>query len=132
MGSYGSYLNNKIEQMADDINKLEAINYDLSKKLSLFSRIKYWSEKTFGSGNRTIGLIEHIREELKEVQDKPDDLKEWVDVILLAFDGYWRNGGDPDQLMDIIEKKFNENQNRKWNKPTPDDKPNFHVKVRGK
>lgn len=88
MGSYGSYLSNKIEQMADDINKLEAINYDLSKKLSLFSRIKDWSEKTFGSGNRTIGLIEHIREELKEVQDKPYDLKEWVDVMLLAFDGY--------------------------------------------
>ena len=128
MGSYGSYLSNKIEQMADDINKLEAINYDLSKKLSLFSRIKCWSEKTFGSGNRTIGLIEHIREELKEVQDKPNDLKEWVDVMLLAFDGYWRNGGDPDQLMDIIEKKFNENQNRKWDKPAPDDKPNFHVK----
>jgi len=111
---------------------LDGDRYFKSPKLesSLWGQIRNWSEATFGSGKRTIGLIEHIREELKEVEEKPEDLIEWVDVILLAFDGYWRNGGKPEELMSVVEKKFKENQNRKWLPPAPDDQPNFHVKTK--
>ena len=35
-----------------------------------------WSEKTFGPGERTTGLIDHIRKELVEIEKDPHDLEE--------------------------------------------------------
>ena len=49
-----------------------------------------WSAKTFGPDPRTKGVLDHIRKELTEIEAKPDDLSEWVDVIILAIDGAWR------------------------------------------
>lgn len=65
----------------------------------LWGQIRDWSKATFGPGRRTKGLLEHIRRELDEVAAAPDDLVEWVDVVLLAFDGYWRHGGTPEGFV---------------------------------
>lgn len=94
----------------------------------LWGQIRDWSKATFGPGRRTKGLLEHIRRELDEVAANPDDLVEWVDVVLLAFDGYWRHGGTPEGFMDMVRYKFSVNQARKWPPPAPDDQPNHHVK----
>jgi hypothetical protein len=51
-----------------------------------------WSEATFGPGVRTLGVTNHIRKELEEIEKDPHDLNEWTDVIILAFDGAWRSG----------------------------------------
>ena len=51
-----------------------------------------WSWKTFGPGARAEGICKHIEKELLEVRAKPDDLSEWVDIILLATDGALRAG----------------------------------------
>lgn len=64
------------------------------------------STRLFGEGEHTEGLIAHIRSELKEVEAAPHDLEEWVDVIILALDGYWRHGGTPDTLMPDIWAKW--------------------------
>lgn len=93
----------------------------------LWGHIRDWSKATFGPGRRTKGLLEHIRRELDEVAAAPDDLVEWVDVVLLAFDGYWRHGGTPEGFMDMVRYKFSVNQARKWPPPAPDDEPNHHV-----
>ena len=93
----------------------------------LWGQIRDWSKATFGPGRRTKGLLEHIRRELDEVAAAPDDLVEWVDVVLLAFDGYWRHGGTPEGFMDMVRYKFSVNQARKWPPPAPDDEPNHHV-----
>jgi hypothetical protein len=93
----------------------------------LWGQIRDWSKATFGPGRRTKGLLEHIRRELDEVAANPDDLVEWVDVVLLAFDGYWRHGGTPEGFMDMVRYKFSVNQARKWPPPAPDDQPNHHV-----
>jgi len=45
---------------------------------------------TFGPGRRTKGVIDHIRRELREIEDEPHRLEEWIDVVLLALDGAWR------------------------------------------
>lgn len=92
-----------------------------------WGQIRDWSKATFGPGRRTKGLLEHIRRELDEVAANPDDLVEWVDVVLLAFDGYWRHGGTPEGFMDMVRYKFSVNQARKWPPPAPDDEPNHHV-----
>jgi hypothetical protein len=87
-----------------------------------------WSRRTFGEGRRTKGILEHIRKELSEIEAKPDDLSEWVDVMILAMDGYWRHGGKPESLMADLQAKQDKNFARKWPTPTSEDVAVEHVR----
>jgi hypothetical protein len=87
-----------------------------------------WSERTFGPGMRTIGIGEHIRKELQEIAAEPTDTAEWIDVIILAMDGFWRAGGKPEQLMPMLRSKQRVNFCRKWPAPQPDDKATEHIR----
>lgn len=77
-----------------------------------------FSERTFGPGDRTAGVCDHIRKELIEVQDDAaagqSTLAEWVDVIILAFDGAWRSGATAQQIVDAIVAKQTRNEGRRW------------------
>ncbi len=73
-----------------------------------------WSERTFGPGARTLGVLDHISKELDEIRADPTDLGEWVDVIILAFDGAWRHGWEPQQIIDTIKAKQAKNEARTW------------------
>jgi hypothetical protein len=73
-----------------------------------------FSLKTFGPGARTAGVIDHIRKELKEIAADPSDIMEWVDVIILAFDGAWRAGWQPEDIVKAIVAKQTKNEARKW------------------
>ena len=77
-------------------------------------RQREFSESTFGPGMRTAGVLDHIRKELNEIAAKPDDVLEWVDVILLAFDGAWRAGFSPEQIAKAIADKQQRNESRTW------------------
>jgi len=72
-----------------------------------------WSEETFGPGVR-LGVLDHIRKELDEVAADPTDLEEWVDVIILGFDGAWRAGHEPQAIIDGIKAKQARNEARSW------------------
>ncbi len=98
-----------------------------------------WSKKTFGDGHRVEGIIEHIRREFLEVEDTvyaEKATKEWIDIVILAFDGAWRSyygckfGGDEDELPEKITKlligKQRENLKRKYPVPTSQDEPVEH------
>ena len=87
------------------------ITFDLVQHLHRQSR---WSEQTFGPGNRTNGVVDHIRKELREIEAAPTDLMEWVDVIILGLDGAWRSGATPEQIAAAILAKQMVNENRKW------------------
>jgi len=67
-----------------------------------------WSIKTFGPGMRTIGITEHIKKEIEEIRAKPKDVSEWMDIIILAMDGYWRAGGCDiyEDLVNKLEKNY--------------------------
>lgn len=73
-----------------------------------------WSHATFGPGDRLHGVLDHIRKELKEIEADPTDVTEWVDVIILAFDGAWRAGWEPQQIIDAIKAKQARNEARTW------------------
>lgn len=73
-----------------------------------------WSRATFGPGRRTQGVVDHIRKELVEIEKDPADLLEWVDVIILAFDGAWRAGWEPQEIIDAIKVKQAVNEARDW------------------
>lgn len=91
------------------------LQFDLVKHLR---RQIDFSARTFGPGDRTVGVCDHIRKELIEVDIDHrlghDTLAEWVDVILLAFDGAWRSGHSPEQIAEAIEAKQAKNEGRKW------------------
>lgn len=73
-----------------------------------------WSRRTFGPGERTAGVVAHIRMELAEVEASPTDATEWADVIILAFDGAWRVGIEPQVILDTIRDKQARNERRTW------------------
>lgn len=77
-------------------------------------RQREWSRATFGPGRRTKGVIDHIRKELVEIEDDPDDWTEWIDVVILALDGAWRHGAEPRQILDAIVAKQAKNEARVW------------------
>lgn len=81
---------------------------------SYFARQIEWSRETFGPALRTKGVIDHIRKELKEIEREPHDLSEWIDVVILAMDGFWRHGGKPDDLMPALLAKQQKNMARVW------------------
>lgn len=77
-------------------------------------RQRDFSLKTFGPGARTKGVVDHIRKELAEIEADPADIMEWVDVIILAFDGAWRAGWEPQAIVDAIVAKQTKNEARQW------------------
>ncbi|SDJ89491.1 dATP/dGTP pyrophosphohydrolase domain-containing protein [Billgrantia gudaonensis] len=73
-----------------------------------------FSLETFGPGSRHQGVIDHIRKELREIEASPEDLEEWIDVVLLALDGAWRAGHSPEQVAAGLDAKLTKNEQRKW------------------
>lgn len=73
-----------------------------------------FSLRTFGPGERTKGLIDHIIKELDEIESDPTDLSEWIDVAILAFDGAWRIGATPEQIVAAMVAKQTKNESRQW------------------
>lgn len=75
---------------------------------------KKFSLSTFGPGDRTVGVIDHIKKELKEIEEDPHDLTEWIDVVTLALDGAWRAGHRPEAIAAQLVGTLQRNINRKW------------------
>ena len=73
-----------------------------------------WSVETFGDGMRTAGLCKHIEKELDEIRAAPNDVMEWVDVIILALDGAWRAGYSAGQIAAALQEKQRINIAREW------------------
>ena len=84
-----------------------------------------FSHARFGPGERTNGVIDHIRKELDEVSEANGESSEWVDVVILALDGLTRrlaycNGqrSDPQRVAEMacamIEGKQTRNEARTW------------------
>lgn len=84
-----------------------------------------FSHATFGQGERTKGVIDHIRKELVEVEQSDGSAVEWVDVVILALDGLTRRlafcgaeRGDPAAVAkaacDLIISKQTRNEARNW------------------
>lgn len=86
-------------------------SFDLVKHLH---RQRSFSQKTFGPGTRTKGVLDHLRKELSEVSKNPSDVTEWIDIVLLALDGAWRAGHTPEEIAAALEAKQSKNESRSW------------------
>lgn len=103
-------------------------------------RAMAFSRATYGPGERTQGLIDHIGKELKEVENNPDfgiRSQEWVDVVILGLDAMWRAlhaegvpwDEIPERIASDIAQKQTRNENRDWPdwRTVPKDKAIEHV-----
>lgn len=92
----------------------EARSVDLGRFIQ--SQIQ-WSTVTFGPGERSVGLSDHIRKELEEVYYAPNavaELGEWVDIVILALDAAWRLGFTPEDICRAMLAKAEINRGRGW------------------
>lgn len=93
-----------------------------------------WSARTFGPGDRRLGVTAHIAKELDEIREAetPEDvLAEFVDVVILALDGAWRSGATPEQIIAAIRLKQERNEDREWPdwRTASPDQPIEHVRT---
>lgn len=77
-------------------------------------RQREFSLRTFGPGARTAGVLDHITKEIEEVRADPSDLGEWVDLIILSFDGALRAKHEPHAIIAAIKAKQADNEAREW------------------
>jgi hypothetical protein len=81
-------------------------------------RQRKWSEETFGPFTadkaHIPGVIDHLREEIGEVEKEPTDVTEWIDVMILAMDGAMRMGFSPHEIAEALCNKQTKNESRKW------------------
>jgi hypothetical protein len=82
--------------------------------VAIIEKQKAFSLRTFGPGERSFGLVDHIRKELLEIEADPFDLTEWVDVVILALDGAWRSGHSPEDIVSGLIAKQVKNESRQW------------------
>jgi len=82
--------------------------------LAFLKRQKEFSLKTFGPAGRAVGILNHVKKEIKEIEQDPEDAIEWVDVILLSLDRLWRMGYEPLEIAELLEAKLEKNENRTW------------------
>lgn len=108
--------------------------FDLKTHLE---RAREFSERTFGPGERTFGIVDHIQKELVEIcaahrpsssaspnqllldgESAPlphvEEATEWIDVVILAFDALWRLGMSPLLVIALLQAKQSKNEQRKW------------------
>lgn len=80
----------------------------------MIHRQRAWSRNTFGPGDRLYGILDHIRKELNEIEAAPRDVSEWIDVVILALDGAWRAGIEPEEIVTALLAKYERNRARQW------------------
>lgn len=95
--------------------------FDLEAHLT---RQMVFSRATFGPGERTDGVLDHLCEEIEEVRQSGGESSEWVDLVILSLDGLTRRlwSCAPHQSADeiaaaacrVIRGKQAKNERRDW------------------
>lgn len=106
----GMTVHHEVEHLTRSIT-MNTPTFDLIAHLQ---RQREWSERTFGPGARAAGVIDHIRKELIEIESAPEDLSEWIDVVILALDGAWRSGASSQEIAEALAAKQAKNESRVW------------------
>jgi hypothetical protein len=80
----------------------------------VLNRMASWQRLTFPR-TTTVGAANHLRKEIEELTDKPDDAEEWADVLHLAIQGGCKAAGSLNNFLQVVGNKLDENtKKRKW------------------
>jgi hypothetical protein len=92
----------------------------------LQDRIAEWSSKQFPH-QTPHSKITHLRSELDELDENPNDLMEFADCFMLLMDTARLSGYPMDDIYKAVDDKLAINKLRKWG--TPDEHGvSYHVK----
>lgn len=96
----------------------------------LQNNIAEWSDASFGKTDRTIGILNHLKEEVEEVieaknnyEEDPTGLaqhrmaSEFADCLILILDAARKSDLNTDLLLQASEYKMTINRNREWGDP---------------
>lgn len=105
------------------------VRYDRLSFEEAAEQLAEWSQKTFGTDQERgpIGPLKHLAKEVKESLEKPSEVMEYADCLILVFDAARRAGFDREALRVAVNQKLKINLARKWPKPTSSDEPVEHV-----
>jgi len=117
------------ENLTIQLLKRDSAAFDL---LSHLERQRAFSERAFGpsSFKNHIGPLNHLKKEIQEALDEPEDHLEWADIILLGFDAAMRAGHTPLDICTAIGVKQGINERRDWPdwRGTDPDNPIEHIR----
>jgi len=98
--------------------------------------IAKWSDETFGTDDRTIGILNHLKEEVEEVIEAKDNYEqdptgitqarlasEFADCLILLLDSARKSGFDTGLILQASEHKMQINKTREWK---PANKQGYH------
>ena len=113
--SFVDHVKSMVQETRQPVGIINPVKSTISSTFaSLVEDQKAWSIENFGPFQNTEGLIDHIKKELKEIEEEPTDLEGWIDVIILAMDGAWRAGHSPLEIEQMLKDKQEKNKNRTW------------------
>ena len=78
--------------------------------------LKTWTEKQFPQ--RTLqSILAHLRKEISELEESPDDIMEFADCFMLLCDAASYQNIAMSDIWRAMGEKLQINKNRKWGKP---------------
>jgi len=83
----------------------------------LQDELAQWSDAQFGQHRPATRPIRHLRKEVDELLNAPDDANEYADCLLLLLDAYRMSGGSADDLVNKAFDKLAINKTRQWGEP---------------
>lgn len=124
---------------SDGIDQMEPLSpsdrayLELGRSLTELARDQAaWSHETFGpaSARGPVGPLKHLAKEAAEAADRPDDISEYADILILLLDATWRRGLVPEDIVGAALAKMAENRAREWPPfdPSKADEPVEHVR----
>jgi hypothetical protein len=93
---------------------VKVTSYDMIRWLD---EQRLFSIKAFGPGELTPAIVDHIRKELREIEeatDRQEKLDEFIDVVIMSLDACWRLGFSNADIIGQLHLKQLKNKQRKW------------------
>jgi hypothetical protein len=95
------------------------LEVDMKDWQEIQDEIRKFSKETFGESD-TWSKVSHLRKEIDEAAQAPDDIEEWADCMILLLDAIGSRGFTTDQLKQAVREKMAKNWERTWGEPDKD------------
>ena len=76
--------------------------------------IGLWSDATFGEGDRYLGILEKLKEEVQELLDDPMNDDEMADCFIILLDAARKRGMYINDILAVCYDKLEVCKKRKW------------------
>ena len=93
-------------------NKSGLTNWDW-----LQEQVTEFADKTFGNPGNPLPPLHHLKGEVDELIEAPNDIYEYADCMILLIQSAMRAGYRMNRLFDACEEKHEINKKRKWGEP---------------